>query len=368
MLRDLSDRRQLGAYYTPSVVAEILCSWAITKPQSLVLEPSFGGCEFLDSSIRRLQEIGCEYPEKQIFGCDIDPFAFEHLSKRPRLLQDGHFLHRDFLQVQLADFNSGMFDVIIGNPPYVRHQNLDEIQRRRAREIRQSLLPNLNLQASLWGLFLLHSTRFLTDGGRFAWLLPSSFLYSDYSKALRRFMRRHFEELTVVKLDERLFEQQGATEGTIIVAAAGWQARGSRRLSPINEIVASSTLNLRAALFDSRLSSPSKQGIFEKLRRKSTRLGQYCSFQIGIVTGDADFFLFDKSRANKSRVSNRNLAYVVSRSSNVPGLLVTAEELRGAYERGERVKLFNPSTKLTLDAISYISRMARSSIEASRGK
>ena len=126
---NVSDRT-LGAYYTPSVVAEILCSWAITKPQSLVLEPSFGGCEFLDSSIRRLQEIGCEYPEKQIFGCDIDPFAFEHLSKRPRLLQDGHFLHRDFLQVQLADFNSGMFDVIIGNPPYVRHQNLDERRRR----------------------------------------------------------------------------------------------------------------------------------------------------------------------------------------------------------------------------------------------
>ncbi len=202
VLKDLTDRRKLGAYYTPSSVAEILCSWAITDASSLVLEPSFGGCEFLDSSIRRLEQIGCNQPEKQIFGCDVDPHAFEHLDRRPRLLRESQFIQRDFLQVAPTDFGAAKFDVIIGNPPYVRHQKLNAIQKQRAQEIRQLVLPNLNLQASLWGLFLIHSSCFLEEGGRFAWLLPSSFVYADYAKDLQRFLQKHFDELKVIGLDQ----------------------------------------------------------------------------------------------------------------------------------------------------------------------
>ena|ERR1700733_10812577 len=94
VLKNLFDRRQIGAYYTPSSVAEILCSWAITEASGLVLEPSFGGCEFLDSSIQRLEQIGCTQPEKQIFGCDIDSQAFEHLGKRTRFLQGSNFIQK----------------------------------------------------------------------------------------------------------------------------------------------------------------------------------------------------------------------------------------------------------------------------------
>jgi adenine-specific DNA-methyltransferase len=364
VLKGLIDRRQLGAYYTPSLVAEALCSWAITKPQCLVLEPSFGGCEFLDWSIRRLEEIGCVAPEKQIFGCDIDPQAFEHLDRRTRLCRERHFIQGDFLQVRPQDFGTQQFDAIIGNPPYVRHQNLDANQRRAAREIRKAILPSLSLQASLWGVFLIHSSRFLAEGGRVAWLLPSSFLYSDYSKVLRRFMRRSFEELRVIRLDERLFEEQGATEGTVVVAAAGWSRERHRRLSTIVEIGASSMYNLRSALFERGPPESSKRTAYERLKRRATSLGEYCSFKIGVVTGDTDFFLFNAPRAADLKLSEKNLTYIVSRASNVPGLLITRKELQQAYRQGGRVKIFDPPSKLSPDALRHIGRLPKSSIEA----
>lgn len=364
VLKNLYDRRQIGAYYTPAPVADILCAWAITRAKGLVLEPSFGGCEFLDSSLRRLEQLGCTQPEQKIFGCDIDPQAFEYLARRPRLVAKSNFIQRDFLQVTPADFGVTEFDVVIGNPPYVRHQKLDAEQKRRAQEIRRQILPGLNLQASLWGLFLIHSSRFLADGGRFAWLLPSSFTYSDYAKDLRRYMRKHFEELKVIGLSQRLFEQQGAMEGTVVVAAAGWNKRGYRYLAPVQQFVVSSIEDLRGALFGAGFIKRSTNGAYERLRKKSTRLGDYCSFQIGVVTGDTAFFLLNRDQAMARKLAERNLRYIVAKSSSAPGLAITRAELRRAYDVGGRVKVFDPPRPLSRDAVRYIASMPPSAIAA----
>jgi len=363
VLKRLIDRRLLGAYYTPSSVAEILCAWTITNPNNTVLEPSFGGCEFLDCTIRRLEQIGSEQPEKQIFGCDIDSDAFEHLSLRPRLRRQDNFIQRDFLEVAPSHFGVEKFDVIVGNPPYVRHQQLSTAQKKRAREIRQLVLPQLNLQASLWGLFLIHSSQFLAEGGRFGWLLPSSFIYSDYAKDLQHFLQRHFEEVRIVRLDERLFESQGAMEGTVVLAAAGWSSADRGSTSFIRESTVSTIDKLSCALSESAPAAPRANNTFEGLATQSVRLGDYCSIQIGVVTGNAKFFLFNQALADDHKIQDRNLSYIVGKASSAPGLTLTKNDLRRAYKVGLKAKIFNPPDPLTSDALRYIKGIPQSEVE-----
>lgn len=71
----ISYRRKLGSYYTPSNVADVLCTWAIRNPDDKILEPSFGGCEFITSAHKRLSSLGCIDPLKNIIGADIDSAA-----------------------------------------------------------------------------------------------------------------------------------------------------------------------------------------------------------------------------------------------------------------------------------------------------
>src|SRR6267378_1391713 len=47
-----------GGYYTPPLIAEALCSWAIRRPGDTVLEPSCGAGVFLEAAIRRLLALG----------------------------------------------------------------------------------------------------------------------------------------------------------------------------------------------------------------------------------------------------------------------------------------------------------------------
>ncbi|EFG8200284.1 N-6 DNA methylase, partial [Escherichia coli] len=74
--RDLHERRQLGAYYTPERLSDMLAFWAIRSSADQVLEPSFGGCGFLQSAVKALKDCGSRNPKNSIFGCDIDAVAF----------------------------------------------------------------------------------------------------------------------------------------------------------------------------------------------------------------------------------------------------------------------------------------------------
>ena len=72
----LLEKKKHGIYYTPPEASKILCEWAIKSTDDKILEPSFGACGFLESSCAGLNELGNASPSLQLFGCDIDPKAF----------------------------------------------------------------------------------------------------------------------------------------------------------------------------------------------------------------------------------------------------------------------------------------------------
>ncbi|MCO7068727.1 N-6 DNA methylase, partial [Vibrio paracholerae] len=105
------------------------------------------------------------------------------------------FIQNDFISVQPSDFSVNEFDVVLGNPPYVSMHNMTEKQREACEKVlHNSPFSGLTMgrNASLWAFFLLHSLSFIKEGGRVAWVLPSSLLHADYAKRLLAIHKRHF--------------------------------------------------------------------------------------------------------------------------------------------------------------------------------
>src|SRR5687768_2282770 len=119
-------RKRRGVFYSPLEVADLLATWAVRDVNERILEPSFGGCDFLSTLERRLLALGSPEPWKQIFGCDVDAKAFkQHLTRvLPRSSKRKHFVKGDFLTLNPTDFGVKHFTVVIGNPPYVSHHNM----------------------------------------------------------------------------------------------------------------------------------------------------------------------------------------------------------------------------------------------------
>ena len=121
-LSTASDRRkQLGAFYTPPPLVSALVDWAVREADDRILEPAAGEAAFLLSVVERLKQLGASTNGSRVVGVEIDPATAEET----RNLISGQgseitVLEQDFFD--LSPEKSGPFDVVIGNPPYVRYQ------------------------------------------------------------------------------------------------------------------------------------------------------------------------------------------------------------------------------------------------------
>ncbi|PKG58857.1 N-6 DNA methylase [Shewanella sp. GutDb-MelDb] len=358
----LPKKRELGAYYTPPALSQVLADWAIKNASENILEPSFGGCGFFDSSITRLKSLGCLSPDKQLFGVDIDQNAFDILhSKFHKLLSiQKRFLKNDFIRIEPCDFSINRFDVVMGNPPYVSMHNMTQEQRKSCEVIlRNSPFSSFTLgrNASLWAFFLLHSLAFLKNGGRVAWVLPSSLLHAEYAKKLIAIHRKHFRVLKIVKLAERFFREEGAKETSVILIAEGFDRKGKEEcsftvkavdnLSELKDAIAMTTSSSHMEIEHFKLAYISEdiREIYQKVsfRKESKPLSHYLDIKIGMVTGANKQFIINKETVKQFELPSSVLKPVVGRFSSLAGIRHTKPRQEKIQREGHRAFLVNPS-------------------------
>ncbi|HAS3149315.1 TPA: N-6 DNA methylase [Vibrio cholerae] len=358
----LSKKRELGAYYTPPELSQVLTDWAIVRSDEEILEPSFGGCGFFDSSIKTLRRLGCKAPEKQLYGVDIDGHAFSILSDKfgHMVETSNRFIQNDFISVQPNDFSVSKFDVVLGNPPYVSMHNMTEKQREACDMVlRDSPFSGLTMgrNASLWAFFLLHSLSFIKKGGRVAWVLPSSLLHADYAKRLLAIHKRHFHHVKVLKLAERFFKEEGAKETSVILIAEGFSSDpmedthfSMASVENINELKQAIESQLQATESGvdgyklNIVSAEAKKAYFDLMSSESSKpIGYYADIKIGMVTGANKYFIVDKKTVEKFGLTKDVLQPAIGKFSFFSGLTHDMRKHKKLQRDGYRAYLVCPT-------------------------
>jgi len=354
----LSKKKKLGAFYTPDEVTSILCYWAIRSAADNILEPSFGGCGFLEASRERLVSLGSNNPTNRLFGCDIDKKTFDHLYEKIGLTQIAKkFIHSDFLGLTPSDFAIQKFDVIIGNPPYVSHHNMSARQKKLASETMKSDGFSLKRLASLWAYFVLHSFKFVNENGRMAWILPGSFIYADYSDSIKQVLEANFSRLHIITLGERIFLSAGAEERSVMLLADGW-GKGPAK-NGIEKSFVATVKDLRKIIEDWPNSINSVKhleeldrcpvistGLYDQytqiiISSETKRLGDIVDVNIGIVTGDNKFFVINDDVAKSNRLPKKSLKPILSRFNLVKGVIFNSTDMHTAIENNKRCLLLD---------------------------
>ncbi|MBY8237524.1 SAM-dependent methyltransferase [Vibrio fluvialis] len=358
----LTKKRELGAYYTPPELSQVLTDWAIVRSDEDILEPSFGGCGFFDSSIETLRRLGCKSPEKQLYGVDIDGHAFSILSEKfgQMVETSNRFIQSDFISVKPDDFLVNEFDVVLGNPPYVSMHNMTEKQREACEVVlRESPFSGLTMgrNASLWAFFLLHSLSFLKEGGRIAWVLPSSLLHADYAKRLLAIHRSHFQSVKVLKLAERFFKEEGAKETSVILIAEGFSAEvmedthfsvaSVENVIELKQAVESQLQATELGVEGYKLdivSQEAKKAYFELMNSESSKpIGHYADIKIGMVTGANKYFIVDKKTVEKFGLPEDVLKPAIGKFSFFSGITHDMRDHKKLQRDGYRAYLVCPT-------------------------
>lgn len=337
----ISHRRKIGAYYTPIEVTRLLCEWGVRSKTDRILEPCFGGCTFLEAALEELDKNGQAKPNDYLYGCDIDPLAFQFLQSR---LGGGvnptHFFQVDFLRLKPNQGACQNIDFVVGNPPYIRHDNLDNNQKLSVKHWKEENQIILNGRASLWSYFLLHSLSFLQKGGRIAFVLPGSYLTAHYAHNIRKLIETNFSAVVTITLTKRLFVSEGTEELTIILLAEGYKTnstsvetvrhcydsleelgafiRSWRRCGQHKPSSASSQIGT-GMLPQSAVDVLEKLGETENVKK----LGEVSVVRIGLVAGDKGFFIKSPGEWKRFGIEKRHLKYIAPRSLWMQGVQLT---------------------------------------------
>lgn len=191
---------QLGQVFTPQyIVAEML---QLRRNEGTVLEPSSGEGAFVKNI-------------PNCIGIEIDA---EHCN--------GHSINIDFFDYSVEN----KFDTIIGNPPYVRYQDI-------LPETKNKLRSNLfDQRTNLYLFFIEKCINHLTENGELIFITPRDFLKATSSIKLNNFIYNNGTITDIIDLgDKKIFN--GATPNCII-----WRFEKdnfSRKTNIIKEFVCS---------------------------------------------------------------------------------------------------------------------------------
>ncbi len=236
-------------------------------------------------------------PEKPTFVWQLD---FAEVFQRPAIMRAG--------QSQSGVPGEPGFDIVVGNPPYVRHEKIKELK-----PLLKDRFECFEGTADLFVYFYERAVTLLRLGGALAFITSNKFYRAGYGGKLRAYLAR---ELTLHRLidfgDAPVFD--AIAYASILVgskvqppkdsAAIAYTWEPAMPLDRISEVVAERGLRVAQSELTAkgwRLESPVILALIAKLRAAGKPLGEYVKGRIyrGILTGLNEAFVVDRATRDR---------------------------------------------------------------------
>lgn len=229
----------------------------------------------------------------------------------------------------------GGFDCVIGNPPYVRQEQLSEFK-----GYFQNHYSSFDGMADLYVYFLEKNVKVLKEGGRLGIIVSSSFLRTEFARALRAFLKQGSAVLQIVDFGG-LAVFEGAKDVYVCIPILAKQNQPKRiavcgvrslRFADLDEYVAQNHYIIpHARLTDEAWSikSDAEAAVFKKIANAGISLGRFVDGKMfyGIKTGLNEAFELTEPEAKK-----------IQRGSSYNGLvrpILGGEDIRRYFTRSQ---------------------------------
>jgi len=281
-----------------------------------------------ENEMLSLYDIEANILEHNLYGVDINEDAVEiaRLSLWLRTAQRGRTLTNLSAKIKcgnslIADksvaenafvweeefpevFEHGGFDVVIGNPPYVRQEML-------ALEAKNHFAANYvtyHGMADLYVFFVERGYSLLRDGGKFSYIFPNKWMRAGYGKPLRTFLiDKNIEEIIDFG-DLPVFEE--ATTYPLIFTMSKKEAQETFKTLELKSldfgdlgtfVIENAQTVAISGLSAEGFSMGGKNGeLLEKLKQNSITLSEYVGGEAyrGVLTGLNEAFVIDEDMKN----------------------------------------------------------------------
>ena len=342
--KDSTEQKLRGAYYTPLRLANAMVNFFAPKTIATVLEPSCGDGVFLAS----LEQSALMKNLQSITAVEIDA---EEAAKVKKVYEhDGRFniYNEDFFAFYKRIHDKRQFDLILGNPPYIRYQYLTEEQRELQAEILAAHGMKANKLINSWVAFLVACVHLLSDKGKIAFVIPAEVLQVAYAEELRLFLSKRLQKITVITFKQLVFpaiEQ----EVVVFIGEKGNEEKGIRIIEA-TDLTEFEKLDLAENDFQKMQHNREKWTkyfvnandleLIQRIRtdKRFARFSDFGLINIGITTGNNNYFSVAEETCREYGLGNVTLP-LIGRSSHAHGIVFTQEDWDINKAAGKRARL-----------------------------
>ncbi len=341
-----TEQKLRGGYYTPERIADYIIRWAFSGDQLLktVLEPSCGDGVFLESLISNTNPNAIECTAVELIETEAEK-SRQKVSNIPTF----EVINDDFYSVFENDLVHKKYDLVVGNPPYIRYQYLTPEQRETQARILVANGMKSNKLINSWVSFLVACVSVLNKNGKIGMVLPAELLQVAYAEDLRLFLVNNLSKITVITFEELVFpdvqqeivlflgeknpdEEQGQINIVQLMNLECLENNGfDHEYKPVEH---------NSGKWTKYFLSNDEICLVNRIQEDSRfiRFSDISVVDVGITTGDNEYFSVSKNVVEKYGLQDIVLP-LIGRSAHSKGLYFTYEDWQDNVNKGLRAHL-----------------------------
>ena len=379
---------KVGQVFTPAWVARLIVNMCITNATDTVLDPCFGRGIFIKVALERLAALNNTLPDKvvdHISGMELDPFLFstgaddlcKELNLKRVILKN--LTNENFFEAAVAQF-----DVVVMNPPYVRSEQLNNqkfnfLNREKIAERALTLSSGDKLEISarsnLYLYFIIHSEKFIKDGGVIGAILPNTWLDSNFGKKLQYFLLDNFHLEYVIDFDKDSFDEVYVEECIIIARKEKSLSERFTKFVHLENRLSVDEILKKLDSFDNIDDDVQITSVSDSTLRKETKwrsflrdpkdlissvgdklvsLSQIAKVYRGLTTGNNDFFMLNENKFAEFSFAEGLVKNIIASPHDLVSFRTDDAKIRKILNIDKRLDEFDPSARTLISA--YIDR------------
>lgn len=294
LIKNATAEKLRGGFYTPEPIASFILKWGINGSSDYdILEPSCGDGVFLE----QLNENNHKF--NSVTAIEFDEFEAEKADKI--ILKNKSVINSDFHLY--CNETTKRFNLVVGNPPYIRYQYFDKEQQSEADKIFNRAGLKYSKLTNAWVSFVVGSSLLLKEKGKIGFVIPAELLQVSYAQQLREYLAHFYNKINIISFEKLVFPD---IQQEVVLLLCERNGSSSHLIEHL-EIRDASDLE---KLDVNRLKSPTKKIDFKSNKwtyyfleqeeinfleniadkRKIPTIGNYANVEVGITTGANNYF------------------------------------------------------------------------------
>ena len=294
LIKHATAEKLRGGFYTPEPIAAFILKWGMNNSNSYdILEPSCGDGMFL----RQLKKQ--QYQYNKIKAIEFDSQEAEKADTIK--LDNAKVINTDFHLY--CNSTTERYDLVVGNPPYIRYQYYDNGQQEEAAKLFNKAGLRFTKLTNAWVTFIVGSSLLLKEKGKIGFVVPAELLQVSYAQQLRTYLAHFYNKINIISFKKLVFPE---IQQEVVLLLCEKDLTNSHLIEHLEIMDASELEFLDVSILKSpqkKIDFKSNKWTFYFLEQKEIDfmetiaekkniplLGDYAKVEVGITTGSNNYF------------------------------------------------------------------------------